>query len=186
MDFLKNSFTQSLNYLNPLHEDFFLKDLFNWLNPFSEKFILKQLWSFLTNIISYINPFSENFFGYKIIDMFKDLFNLLFVPKEDKFGDLASNIKSKFGFINQLHELVNTLFSLDNSPYVLSNDGSNPSNAPNWSITYFNTTVNIIDWSAFEKFRGVFHGIVIFLLWGSYLIRLYKRVPAIIYGFTEK
>lgn len=182
MDFLKNSFTQSLNYLNPLHEDFFLKDLFNWLNPFSEKFILKQLWSFLTDIVSYINPLSDNFLGKKIVEFIGDLLTKLFVPQEDHFTSLNNRFKSKFGFIDQLSNLLNTLFT-DSSQSSSSVETYVKRVPPNWNITFHNTTVSIIDWSAFEEYRGFLHSIINFILWGSFLIRLYKRVPGYINAY---
>lgn len=98
--------TQILSYLNPFDENFILKDLLDWLNPTSENFILKQLWDFLTNIVSYINPFDENFFGYKIIDLFNELFNFLFVPSEDVVNGLVDSVKSKFSFIDTIKSSV--------------------------------------------------------------------------------
>lgn len=174
---VKDSIVEGLSYINPFNENFILKGLLNWLNPLSEDFILLKLWEFLTDIISYLNPFDENFFGYKIIELIGDLLNYLFVPQQDHFGELNTKINSKFGFIGQVKDLVYSLFpentTLSNTP-------------PNWTITYEGITVNIIDWSAFEKYRGYLHGLIIFIMWGAYLIRLYKRIPSIIYGFTDK
>lgn len=178
MGLVKDAITQGLTYINPFDENFILKDLLDWLNPTSENFILKQLWEFLTNIISYLNPFHENFLGRKLVELLGSLLEDLFIPQQDHFGELSENINSKFGFINQVKELVYSLFNLNNEE---SYEGT-----PNWSITYEGVTVDIIDWTAFEKYRGYFHGLIIFIMWGSYLIRLYKRIPAIIYGFTEK
>lgn len=150
----------------------------DYLNPLSENFILKKLWEFLTTIINHLNPFSENFFGLKLVEFIGDLLEYLFIPQQDHFGELNEKINSKFGFINQVKELVYSLFP-ENSTYSLVGP-------PNWTITYEGTTVEIIDWTAFEKYRGYLHGLIIFIMWSSFLIRLYKRIPAIIYGFTEK
>ena len=178
MGLVKDAITQGLSYINPFHENFILKDLLNWLNPASEDFILKQLWEFLTNIVSYLNPFSENFFGLKLVEFIGDLLKDLFIPKEDHFTVLHNKLNSKLGFIGQLKELVFSLFP-ENSTY----SNSIP---PNWTITYMGVTVEIIDWIAFEEYRGVFHGIIIFIMWASFLIRTYKRIPMIIYGYDHR
>lgn len=150
----------------------------NYLNPTSKDFILKRLWEFLTNIVSYINPLDENFFGRKLVEFIGDLLEELFIPQQDHFGELNEKITSKFGFIGQVKELVYSLFP-ENSTYSLVGP-------PNWTITYMGTTVTLIDWSAFEEFRGEFHMIIIFIMWASFFIRLYKRLPSIIYGFSDK
>ena len=174
---LGEHFSSVLSYINPFSENFILKDLLNWLNPVSEDFILKQLWEFLTNIISYLNPLDENFFGKKLVEFIGDLLKDLFIPKEDHFSDLYNEIDNKFGFISQLKELYDSLFP-DNSPNSITSP-------PNWTITYEGVTVTIIDWSAFEAYRGYLHSIIIFIMWASFLIRLYKRIPGIIYGYSS-
>lgn len=174
---LGEHFSNVLSYLNPFSENFILKNLLNWLNPTSEDFILKKLWDFLTNIISYLNPFHENFFGRKLVEFIGDLLESLFIPQQDHFGELNNKINIKFGFIHQVKDLVYSLFP-ENTTLSYA--------PPNWSVTYEGVTINIIDWSAFEKYRGYLHGLIIFIMWGAYLIRLYKRIPSIIYGFTDK
>ena len=75
--------TQILNYLNPLSEDFILKDLLDWLNPMS-----------------------ENFFVYKLIELLGDLLEFLFVPSEDVINGLVDSVKSKFSFIDTIKSSV--------------------------------------------------------------------------------
>ena len=175
---VEDAITQGLSYINPFNENFILKNLLDWLNPMSENFILKQLWDFLTNIVSYLNPFSENFLGYKLVEFIGDLLENLFIPQQDHFTELHNEINTKLGFIGQVKELVYSLFP-DNSPNSLTTP-------PNWKITYKGVTVTLIDWSAFEQYRGYLHSIIIFIMWASFLIRLYKRIPLIIYGYTDK
>ncbi len=192
LEILTNPVKGLLDVLNPISENFFLKqlfswfdisnenfifkDLFSWLDPTSENFILKKIWDFLTNIVSYLNPMHENFFGKKLVELIGDLLNKLFVPQQDHFGELNEKFHSKFGFIDQIKDLVTNLFNFNESR-------SSSDVPPDWSITYYGTTVNIIDWTAFEKYRGFLHGIIIFILWGSFLIRLYKRIPGIVHGY---
>lgn len=175
---VKDAITQGLSYINPFDDNFILKDLLNWLNPASEDFILLKLWNFLTDIISYLNPFDENFFGRKLVEFIGDLLKDLFIPKEDHFTELYNELNTKLGFVGQVKELVYSLFP-DNSPNSITAP-------PNWTITYSGVTVSIIDWSALEEYRGYLHSIIIFIMWASFLIRLYKRIPMIIYGYTDK
>ena len=146
-------------------------NVLNYLNPLSENFILKSVINGIGNILSYINPFSENFFGYKIVEFFKNLFIELFVPQQDQFTEFSNNIKSKFGFVDQIKELVQNLFSFDNSPYSTQSEDT-MANYPKWEIEYYGTKVNIIDFEAFDKYRGVVHGIIICVMYISYLWRL--------------
>lgn len=189
---LGKHFSNVLNYLNPLSEDFILKNvisgigsILDYINPFSENFILKSVINGIGNILSYINPFSENFFGYKIVEFFKNLFIELFVPQQDQFTEFSNNIKSKFGFVDQIKELVQNLFSFDNSPYSVSTQSEDTmSNYPKWEIEYYGTKVSIIDFEAFDRYRGVVHGIIIAVMYISFIFRLYRKLPGLVGGFN--
>lgn len=192
MDFLKNGITQGLSNLGTNIGDFFSnlgENLGTWFstlgtnlaNWFSDLGIgignsFTTLGNTLSNLLSYLNPFDENFFGNKLVELIGNLLNLLFVPQQDHFGELNEKFHSKFGFVDQVKELVTNLFNFNESR-------SSSDVPPDWSITYYDTTVTIIDWTAFEKYRGFLHGIIIFILWGSFLIRLYKRIPGIVHGY---
>lgn len=194
MDFLKDSFTQGLSNLSSNIGNWFSglgEDLGKWFSDLTtdigEFFSnlgtsignwFTSLINSLANLLSYLNPFNENFLGKKLVELIGNLLNDLFVPKEDHFGELEENVKSKFGFIEQVKELVFTLFNL--------NEEEGYEGTPNWSISYSGVEVDIIDWTAFEKYRGFLHGIIIFIMWGSFIIRLYKRIPLIIYGYSDK
>lgn len=184
LDFLKEGFEKGINSLGESIGKFFgdlgknIGELFSNLGTNIGQWFT-DLGTNLNNLLSYINPLNENFLGYKIIDMFRNLFYELFVPQEDYFTSLSNKFKSKFGFIDQLSTLVNTLFT-DNSSTQKASARRIP---PNWSITYFDTTVNIIDWSAFEEYRGFLHSIINFILWASFIIRLFRRVPGYINAY---
>ena len=53
-------------------------------------------------------------------------------------------------------------------------------------ITYEGYTFSIIDFSIFDRFRSTIHGIIIAVLWVSYLWRLYRRSPEIVAGFKRQ
>jgi len=173
---LFNHFTSVLDYLNPFGENFILKDIISYINPFSENFILKGVLEFLSNLVSYVNPFSENFLGRKLIELFSDLFKTLFIPKQDQFTEINNKINLKFGFIEQIKELVSDLFSISRF---------RANNAPNWNITWNGVTFSIIDFSVFDQYRGTLHGIIIGIMYVSFFLRLYKRLPGIIGAYTE-
>lgn len=169
-------------HLNPFGDNFILKDVLSffgnivsYLNPFGEDFILKDVVTFIGNILSYINPFSENFFGYKIIEMFTSLFRYLFIPTEDHFTGLKNTINSKFPFVGQVSELVRNLFSFKRTRGIEV--------PPSFSITYYGVTTEIINFEVFSKYRAPFHALCCAVLWIPYLLRLLKRLPAIIHGY---
>ena len=166
------------NYINPLSDKFILKDvltffsnLLDHLNPFSENFILKDV----LNVLNYLNPFGVNFFGNKIIELFKKLFEDIFVPSYDHFSDFNQIFEEKFGFISQIKELVTQLFSF--------RDTVESEIPPSFNITYMGVTVSIIDFSILARFRTTLHAIICAVLWVPFLLRLLKRLPAIIDGF---
>lgn len=146
-----------------------------------------DLGSNLKNLLSYINPFDENFLGKKLIELIGDLLNDLFVPKEDHFGELHDKINEKFGFISQFKDLVYNFFGLeqvDNGNVYIKT--ASDYEYPGFYITYEGYTFSIIDFSTFDRFRSIFHGIIISILWISYLWRLYRRSPEIVAGFKRQ
>lgn len=197
-----NFFGTIINYLNPLSEEFFLKDFFNfignalsyinpfdenfifkeffsnffsWFNPFSDNFILKKLWTFLVNIISYINPFDENFLGKKIVELIGNLLNTLFVPTNNPFNDLNNKFNEKFAFIEQIKTFVNSF--LGNSNYG--------DKTPAFEMTWHGATFALIDFSLFLQYRAWLHGIILAIAWVIFIFRTYKKLPAIIGGFSQ-
>lgn len=161
-----------------------ISDIFNsivsilsYLNPFDDNFILKDVINFLSNILSYINPFSDDFLGKKIISLLGDLLEYLFVPKEDHFSEIKTIIDEKFGFVNQITELVSMLTDFNRSSSTFSEV------PPSFTITYMGVTVEIVDFSVIEPFRSTLHAIICACLWVPYLINLFRRIPAIIDGF---
>ena len=172
-----------LTYINPFSENFILKNtdnflgnIFDRINPFSDNFILKDVIKFLGNLVSYVNPFSDNFLGKKLIELFSDLFKALFIPSNNQFEELKNRFNEKFGFISQVKELVSDLFTTSKT---------RSSNAPNWDITWNGVTFSIIDFSVFDEYRGILHGIIIAIMYVSFFLRLYKRLPGIIGAYTE-
>lgn len=174
-----------LSYLNPFSDKFLLSgvisnlgSILDYINPFSDNFILKSVIDFLGNLVSYVNPFSDNFLGKKLVEMFSNLFKELFVPTGNQFEELNNKFDEKFGFVNQVKELAFKLFSYN--PVSYSSDDSN-SDYPSWDITYEGVTVSIIDFSVFDQYRGIVHGIIIGVIYIAWFWRLYRRLPGLIH-----
>lgn len=141
-------------------------DLGNWF---------KNLGEHLSNLLSYINPFDENFFGYKIIDLFKQLFNLLFVPENNPFSELSNKFDEKFSFINQIKTLINDLLGFNNYG----------DKAPSFSIKYKGLTLVIVDFSIFLNYRTWLHAIILSISWFIFIRKTYNKIPSIIGGFSQ-
>lgn len=180
--FLKDFFNfikGALSYINPFDENFifreFFSNFFSWFNPFSDNFILKKLWEFLTNIISYINPFDDNFLGKKIVELIGQLLETLFIPESNPFEKLSSKFDEKFAFVNQIKDLFSKLLGF-------SNYGED---VPNFSLTWYGTTVAIIDFSLFLNYRTWIHGIILAIAWSVFIFKTYRKLPSIIGGFSQ-
>lgn len=157
-----------LDTLNPLSDKFFLKQLFDVLNPFSENFFLKTLFD-------WINPFSENFIGKKIVELFQNLFELLFVPKNNPFESLSSKFDEKFSFVGQIKDLFSSFLGFNNYG----------DNVPSFTLTWYGTTVAIIDFSLFLDYRTWIHGIILAIAWAIFIFKTYRKLPSIIGGFSQ-
>lgn len=146
------------------------QNLANWFS---------SLFSNLGNILSYINPFSENFFGYKIIDLFSDLFEFLFVPSGDGLEDIYYLVEQKFNFVDSIKIGIN---ALKNS---LDNVNSVPTYSLDVNSKYYTGDLKILDLSWYAPFKPygdlVITGFVyIFFLW-----RLFVKVPSIVNGISS-
>jgi len=137
---LGGHFSGVLNYLNPFHQNFMLKDLFSWLNPASEDFILLKLWNFLTDIVSYLNPLSDNFILKQLWEFLTNIISYL-NPLSDNFI-----LKQLWEFLTNIISYLNP-FSEDFFAYQLINillDGLNGLFVPkyNYFSDYFNELNN--------------------------------------------
>lgn len=126
----------------------------------------------LTNLLSYINPFNENFFGYKIIDLFMDLLETLFIPSDDIFDDLYLTIYNKFTFIFQIRDLFMQLF-------INFNYGDE---VPSFNITYRGVTVGVIDFEPYLEYRSWLHGIILAISWVIFIRKQFNKIPSLIGG----
>lgn len=126
--------------------------------------------SSIDNIVSYLNPFSDTFF-----------LKIAFVPSPGYFEQFISDLKEiydeKFAFVHQIGYIFGRLFG------AVLNESSEP---PSFSITlpggkWGSGSLKIIDFSVFSEYRFFIRNFIRVLLWIPFLIKLYKKLPSIIY-----
>ena len=129
--------------------------------------------SFVNNIgeiINYINPWHEDFF-----------LRVALVPSEGFIQEYVTDIKEmfdgKFTFISDLRDFLGNLFDavVDPDP-----------NPPEFEITlpggkWGSGKVEIIDFSIFARYRPFILNFFRVLLWIPFLMKLYRRLPQLIY-----
>lgn len=147
--------TQILSYLNPLSENFILKDLLDWLNPFS-----------------------ENFFVYKLIELLGDLLEFLFVPSEDVINGLVDSVKSKFSFIDTIKSSVSDVED------ILVGAESVPTlkihvNETEYTQEQDLTIINLAWYVPFKKYGDI---IITGFIYAFFIWRIYISIPNIIGG----
>jgi len=121
-------------------------------------------------IINLLNPFHERFF-----------LRVAFIPSAGYMEEFRTDIKAvfdnKFSFINEIRDFLAFIFSTP----ILDNPGP-----PEFKITlpggkWGSGSVQIIDFSIFEDYRLFIINFMRVLLWIPFLIKLYKRLPSIVY-----
>lgn len=124
----------------------------------------------IDNIVSYLNPFSDTFF-----------LKLAFVPSEGFFESFVSDIKQaydeKFAFTHQVGYVLGRLFG------AVINENPEP---PSFTITlpggkWGTGTVKIIDFGVLSDYRFFIRNFIRVLIWVPFLMKLYKKLPSIIY-----
>lgn len=121
-------------------------------------------------IINLLNPWHENFF-----------MRVAFIPSAGYMEDFRTDIKemfdNKFSFISEIRDFLAFIFS---SP-IIDNPGP-----PEFKINlpggkWGSGSVQIIDFSIFEDYRLFIINFIRVILWIPFLIKLYKKLPSIVY-----
>lgn len=144
----------------------------------SDNFILKKIIQGLADILSFLNPFSDNFIGKVIVDLFKDLFNILFVPSDERLSSMTSAIQAKFAFVDTIKSTVNVLDNLMGDP------GTSPSISVNIGKTKYTgeANVKIIDLSWYAPFKQYGDVVIACFAYAFFAWRLFLNVTGIING----
>ena len=129
-----------------------------------------ELSAFFSNLISYLNPLSENF-----------ILKIAFVPSEGYFEQFIGEIKDvfdeKFQFVDEIGNYLVRLFG------AVYDENPDP---PSFTVTlpggkWGTGTIEIIDFSIFADYRFYIRNFIRLILWVPFLMRLYKRLPSVIY-----
>jgi len=155
-----------------------LEEFFSWFNPdswfngivSSVQESVGLLTEPIERIINFLNPLHEDFF-----------LRVAFIPSTDYVEVFREEIKAifdnKLSFINEIRDFLAFIFSTP----ILDNPGP-----PEFKITlpggkWGSGSVQIIDFSIFEDYRLFIINFIRVLLWIPFLIKLYKRLPSIVY-----
>lgn len=116
--------------------------------------------------------------GASIVNGFIDGLKALFIPRDNYFNDKISNLYTKLTdklpFIEDIKILFESLFQT-----IFNADD----NVPIFNFTYKGVSMNIFDFSLYQKYRGLIHGVMIFVSYFFFVRRLFKRLPGLIGGF---
>lgn len=150
----------------------------DWLNPLSDNFILTKIIQGLADILSFLNPNSDKFIGKVIVDLFKDLFNVLFVPSEERVTAITNTVQSKFAFVENIKTAVNSLNDLLNST------GNAPVITVNVGSTKYTGEANIkvIDMSWYAPFKPYGDLVVTGFAYAFFVWQLFLNITGIING----
>ena len=143
---------------------------------------IKSIISSILNLPSRIADSVSSFFSdvkngivnalYSVRDSIIQGLKDLFVPSSDVFDGIKNEFSSRFGFIYQIKDLV---FSFVSSDYSYSK--------PDFPITIYGTSVNLSAFDFFDKYKSLIHGIILAFAWIPFLIRLFRRIPSIIFMY---
>lgn len=144
----------------------------------SDNFILKKIVQGLADILSFLNPNSDKFIGKVIVDLFKDLFNLLFVPSEERVTAITNTVQSRFSFVESIKTAVNSLNDL------LKSSGNAPVITVNVGKTKYTgeTNVKVIDMSWYKPFKTYGDLVVTGFAYALYIWHLFINLTGIIMG----
>ena len=108
--------------------------------------------------------------GNSIINGIQSINEYLFVPSDNLFDDVQQMFNSKFGFVNQVIDIVKS--------FTFSDSNSKPI----FKITLYGQTMNFVDFSIFDDYRLYIHNIIVVIAYFKYFIWLINNAPAIITG----
>lgn len=124
----------------------------------------------ICEIINYLNPWHENFF-----------LKVAFIPSDGYLEAFVSDIKTvfddKFAFISDIKDFLNNIFGV-----VIDKNPEPPEfkiNLPGGK--WGKGSIKIIDFSIFKDYRPFILNFIRVILWIPFLIKLYKRLPSLIY-----
>ena len=169
--------------MNPTSKNFILSKIIDFLNPASENFILKSVGNFLSDIfnkigdiLSYINPLSDNFFGKKLIELFGELLQKLFIPKEESFTKFQDIFNEKLGFVENIKSGVNSLKDMFNDVEEL------PTLSIDIDSKYYKGELTIIDLNWYSQYKAFGDLVITGFCYIFFIWRIWVHLPSILQG----
>lgn len=111
-----------------------------------------------------------------IVNGFLDGLKSLFVPDPLFFDNILNEFKTefenKFGLITVISDFLDQLFFFNYDSDEL----------PSFDFTYKGVTVPLINLEPFKAYLPSVNRIITALAWGTFLLRLFRRIPRIIHG----
>ena len=136
--------------------------------------IIQAIWDAVASICEAIGNIVSGIVD-GILNGLSSILEFLFVPEHNPFEELSQKINAKFGFVGQIGQLISNLLGFNNYGNSI----------PSFDVTYYNTTVSIIDFSLFVQYRDWIHGIILAIAWTIFILKTYKKLPNIIGGYGE-
>lgn len=150
------------------------EQLFNDLLAFGDRIgeffrdLRDNIAGFFSEINRYLNPSSEDFF-----------LKLAFIPSEGfihaKFNELRVVFDERLPIIGTLTELFNSITQVQNI------DSTKPKFTMELPGKWGGKTVEIINFDVIDPYVPFIKTFIRFLIWIPFIIKIYKRLPQIIY-----
>lgn len=151
------------NFVNGIG-DFFT----NIINSIGEWF--NDLFSTLGEILSYLNPFHENFF-----------LKLAFIPSEGyipaKFDELKVEFDNRLPIIGTFTEIFDSITQVQSK----SIRSTSPTFTMELPSKWGGQTVEVINFAPIDPYIPYIKTLIRILLWIPFIIKMYKRLPQVIY-----
>lgn len=131
-----------------------------------------DLFSTLGEILNYLNPFHENFF-----------LKIAFIPSDgfipNKFDELKESFDDRLPIIGTLTELFNSM--TQNQTRIRSMDSTKPTFTMELPEKWGGKTVQVINFDPIDPYVPYIKTLIRFFLWIPFIIKIYKRLPQVIY-----
>jgi hypothetical protein len=128
----------------------------------------EDLFSTLHEILNYLNPFHENFF-----------LKVAFIPSD---GFITGKFDELKGVLDERLPIIGTFTGIFNSiTQVQSIDSTSPTFTMELPSKWGGQTVQVINFAPVDPYVPYIKTLIRFFLWIPFIIKMYKRLPQVIY-----
>lgn len=129
-----------------------------------------DLFSTLGEILNYLNPFHENFF-----------LKIAFIPSDGfitgKFDELKGVLDDRLPIIGTFTDLFNSITEVQSQ----SINSTSPTFTMELPSKWGGQTVEVINFDPIDPYVPYIKTLIRFFLWIPFIIKIYKRLPQVIY-----